>query len=152
MMALDARTIAGLAEHLETCELQARDTPKITDEHPDMDWADAYAIQVVSESMSPLHKPGDLCFIHPHRFYRDGDSIVVQKCNNVAACFLYAGIPRSGQALSLPALDENNIGKLVPRPFQQSRIVVNDQDDLNGRGRLVLHRLHGGAKFIPPLL
>ena len=44
-MALDAKTIAGLAEHLETCELQARDTLKITDEHPDMDWDDAYAIQ-----------------------------------------------------------------------------------------------------------
>ena len=44
-MALDARTIAGLAEHLEICELQARDTPKITDEHPGMDWDDAYAIQ-----------------------------------------------------------------------------------------------------------
>jgi len=44
-MALDAKTIAGLAEHLETCQLQARDTTKITDEHPDMDWDDAYAIQ-----------------------------------------------------------------------------------------------------------
>lgn len=44
-MALDPSTIAGLAEHLEACELQARDTPKITDEHPDMDWDDAYAIQ-----------------------------------------------------------------------------------------------------------
>jgi 2-oxo-3-hexenedioate decarboxylase len=44
-MALDAKTIAGLAEHLETCELQARDTPRITDEHPAMDWDDAYAIQ-----------------------------------------------------------------------------------------------------------
>ena len=44
-MALDAPTVAGLAEHLETCELQARDTPKITDEHPGMDWDDAYAIQ-----------------------------------------------------------------------------------------------------------
>ena len=44
-MALDAHTIAGLAEHLETCELQARDTQKITDEHPTMDWDDAYAIQ-----------------------------------------------------------------------------------------------------------
>jgi len=44
-VALDAKTIAGLAEHLETCELQARDTPKITDEHPGMDWDDAYAIQ-----------------------------------------------------------------------------------------------------------
>ncbi|CAG1017904.1 2-oxo-3-hexenedioate decarboxylase [Burkholderiaceae bacterium] len=44
-MKLDAHTIAGLAEHLETCELKARDTPKITDEHPGMDWDDAYAIQ-----------------------------------------------------------------------------------------------------------
>jgi 2-oxo-3-hexenedioate decarboxylase len=44
-MTLDASTIAGLAEHLETCELQARDTPKITDEHPGMTWDDAYAIQ-----------------------------------------------------------------------------------------------------------
>jgi len=44
-MALDKQTVASLAEHLEICELQARDTAKITDEHPDMDWDDAYAIQ-----------------------------------------------------------------------------------------------------------
>ena len=44
-MALPQNIIDQLAEHLETCELKARDTPKITDEHPDMDWDDAYAIQ-----------------------------------------------------------------------------------------------------------
>jgi len=44
-MKLDERTIAALAEHLEMCELRARDTPKITDEHPEIDWDDAYAIQ-----------------------------------------------------------------------------------------------------------
>ena len=44
-MPLDTATIAQLAEHLENCELQAHDTPKITDDHPDMDWDDAYAIQ-----------------------------------------------------------------------------------------------------------
>lgn len=44
-MPLDKTTIAGLAEHLERCQLEARDTPKITDEHPGMDWDDAYAIQ-----------------------------------------------------------------------------------------------------------
>ncbi|HUN90953.1 MAG TPA: 2-oxo-3-hexenedioate decarboxylase [Burkholderiaceae bacterium] len=44
-MKLDAQTIAGLAEHLETCQLEVRDTPKITDRHPEMDWDDAYAIQ-----------------------------------------------------------------------------------------------------------
>lgn len=44
-MKLDQKTIARLAEHLESCELQARDTLKITDEHPEMDWDDAYAIQ-----------------------------------------------------------------------------------------------------------
>lgn len=44
-MALNPDTIAQLAEHLETCELQTHDTPKITDAHPDMDWDDAYAIQ-----------------------------------------------------------------------------------------------------------
>ena len=44
-MALDKNTIAGLAERLETCQLQARDTSKITDDHPDMDWDDAYAVQ-----------------------------------------------------------------------------------------------------------
>ncbi len=44
-MALDSATIAGLAEHLERCQLEARDTLKITDEHPGMDWGDAYAIQ-----------------------------------------------------------------------------------------------------------
>lgn len=44
-MALDQANILRLAEHLETCELEARDTPKITDEFPDMSWDDAYAIQ-----------------------------------------------------------------------------------------------------------
>jgi 2-oxo-3-hexenedioate decarboxylase len=44
-MKLDPSTIAALAERLENCELQAQDTTKITDDHPDMDWDDAYAIQ-----------------------------------------------------------------------------------------------------------
>jgi len=44
-MKLDQATIARLAEHLENCELEARDATKITDDHPDMDWDDAYAIQ-----------------------------------------------------------------------------------------------------------
>ena len=46
-MALSPETIAQLAEHLENCQLQAKDTPKITTDHPDMDWDDAYAIQDV---------------------------------------------------------------------------------------------------------
>lgn len=41
----DVNTVAALAEHLESCQLQARDTPNITDEYPGMDWDDAYAIQ-----------------------------------------------------------------------------------------------------------
>jgi 2-oxo-3-hexenedioate decarboxylase len=44
-MKLDKATIEKLAEHLENCELEARDTLKITDDHPGMDWDDAYAIQ-----------------------------------------------------------------------------------------------------------
>jgi 2-oxo-3-hexenedioate decarboxylase len=44
-MKLDQATILHLAEHLENCELEARDTPKVTDQYPDMDWDDAYAIQ-----------------------------------------------------------------------------------------------------------
>jgi len=44
-MKLNPKTIAGLAEHLESAELNARDVTKITDDHPEMDWDDAYAIQ-----------------------------------------------------------------------------------------------------------
>ena len=44
-MKLDKKTIDRLAEHLENAELQAKDVLKITDDHPDMDWDDAYAIQ-----------------------------------------------------------------------------------------------------------
>lgn len=44
-MKLDKSIIAKLAEHLENCELEAHDTVKITDEYPEMDWDDAYAIQ-----------------------------------------------------------------------------------------------------------
>ena len=44
-MNLTPDTIAQLAEHLDNCQRNAQDTPKITDQHPDMDWDDAYAIQ-----------------------------------------------------------------------------------------------------------
>ncbi|MHB1668407.1 2-oxo-3-hexenedioate decarboxylase [Thiomonas sp.] len=44
-MTLPAQAIADLARHLDTCASQARDTVKITDAHPEMDWDDAYAIQ-----------------------------------------------------------------------------------------------------------
>lgn len=44
-MNLHAEEIAKLAELLESCELGARDTTKITDDHPHMDSEDAYAIQ-----------------------------------------------------------------------------------------------------------
>lgn len=43
-MALDKATIEQLAEHLETAELEARDVVKITDDHPDLDLADAYRV------------------------------------------------------------------------------------------------------------
>ncbi|MCM2342499.1 2-oxo-3-hexenedioate decarboxylase [Rhodoferax sp.] len=44
-MKLDTQTINALADRLENCQLKQQDTPKITDDHPDMDWDDAYAIQ-----------------------------------------------------------------------------------------------------------
>ena len=44
-MNLEKKTVAGLAEHLENAELKASDVTKITDDHPEMDWIDAYAIQ-----------------------------------------------------------------------------------------------------------
>ena len=44
-MTLDDTTISGLAAHLEAAELNVRDVTKITDDHPGMDWEDAYAIQ-----------------------------------------------------------------------------------------------------------
>jgi len=44
-MNLDAATVARLAEHLENAELTRTAVPKVTDDHPDMDWEDAYAVQ-----------------------------------------------------------------------------------------------------------
>jgi 2-oxo-3-hexenedioate decarboxylase len=44
-MNLSAQTIAMLADRLEQAELTATAVTKITDEHPGMDWEDAYAIQ-----------------------------------------------------------------------------------------------------------
>lgn len=44
-MKLDTSTIERLAAHLDDCHVGARDTTKITDENPDMDWDDAYAVQ-----------------------------------------------------------------------------------------------------------
>ena len=44
-MALDRNTIEQLAAHVEAAEIEARDITKITDDYPQMDWDDAYAIQ-----------------------------------------------------------------------------------------------------------
>ena len=44
-MKLDSNTINALADRLEGCQLAQKDTTKITDDHPEMDWDDAYAIQ-----------------------------------------------------------------------------------------------------------
>ena len=44
-MTLDHPTLAQLAEYVENAELNAHDISKITDDHPEMDWDDAYAIQ-----------------------------------------------------------------------------------------------------------
>ncbi len=44
-MTLDDNTVKALAERLETAERERRAITKITDEYPDLDWDDAYAIQ-----------------------------------------------------------------------------------------------------------
>jgi len=44
-MSLDPSTIEKLAEHLETAELERQAVTKITDDYPEMDWDDAYAVQ-----------------------------------------------------------------------------------------------------------
>ncbi|MGE8407576.1 MAG: 2-oxo-3-hexenedioate decarboxylase [Pseudomonas sp.] len=44
-MPLNTQTIEHLARHLENAERSVSAVHKITDDHPDMDWQDAYAIQ-----------------------------------------------------------------------------------------------------------
>lgn len=46
-MQLDKNTIEKLAEHVENGELKRTAISKITNDYPDMDWEDAYAIQDV---------------------------------------------------------------------------------------------------------
>jgi len=45
MSTLSREQVESLSEHLESAELQARAVHKITDDYPDMDFEDAYAIQ-----------------------------------------------------------------------------------------------------------
>lgn len=49
-MLLDSALISKLAAHLERCEIEARETHKITDDHPEMDLEDAYAVQYAIRS------------------------------------------------------------------------------------------------------
>ena len=44
-MTLEQATIRQLAEHLENAELNRQPVTKITDDYPDLDWDDAYAVQ-----------------------------------------------------------------------------------------------------------
>ena len=46
---------------------------------------DAYALYVVGDSMSPLHRPGDICCVHPGRPCQPGDSIIIQVKNGPTA-------------------------------------------------------------------
>jgi len=54
-MPMSPTTIQALADHLESAELKARDVVKITDEHPEMDFADAYAIQYAIRANKLAH-------------------------------------------------------------------------------------------------
>ncbi|MCS4502450.1 2-hydroxyhexa-2,4-dienoate hydratase [wastewater metagenome] len=45
MSTLSSEQIEALSEHLDAAEVQARAVPKITDDYPDMDFEDAYAVQ-----------------------------------------------------------------------------------------------------------
>lgn len=45
MSTLSQEQIKQLAEHLESAQLECREVIKITDDHPDMDFEDAYAVQ-----------------------------------------------------------------------------------------------------------
>lgn len=45
MTTLNEQQIQELAEHLENAQLECHDVHKITDDFPDMDFADAYAVQ-----------------------------------------------------------------------------------------------------------
>ena len=48
---------------------------------------DAYAVFISGDSMKPLHSPGDLRFVHPHKPPRAGDSVIVQtRESGDAAC------------------------------------------------------------------
>ena len=49
-MTLDQAIIEQLAEHVENAELKREEIVKITDDYPDMDWEDAYAIQYAIRS------------------------------------------------------------------------------------------------------
>lgn len=40
---------------------------------------DLYALEVRGDSMSPKYEPGDIIYVHPHRVYRSGDSVVIQE-------------------------------------------------------------------------
>lgn len=44
---LSKADVQKLAEHLENCQLEVRDTPKITEAHPNMTMSDAYDVQYV---------------------------------------------------------------------------------------------------------
>ncbi len=45
MSVLSSEQVEALAVHLESAELEARAVAKVTDDHPQMDFADAYAVQ-----------------------------------------------------------------------------------------------------------
>ena len=57
-MTLDPKTIDALAQLLDECQCGVRDTEKVTNRYPDMDWEDAYAVQaaILGRKLARGHK------------------------------------------------------------------------------------------------
>ena len=57
-MTLDPQTIDALAALLDECQRNVRDTEKVTNRYPDMDWEDAYAVQaaILARKLARGHK------------------------------------------------------------------------------------------------
>jgi hypothetical protein len=130
-------------EDVETTELRLADVLDYIARPPSLaDDLEAYAVEIVGDSMAPRYEPGEHAFVSPKAAVRPGDDVIVQLANP----------PRAGSDLS-GTVTEVLIKRLVKRganfielrqfnPEQTFRVPI-ERVARDPRGKYAIHRVRG---------
>ena len=139
-MALNSTTIEQLAEHVEQAQRHAQAIPKLTNEYPDLDLSDGYAIQ-------------DALRV---RYQQRGENIVGFKCGLTSkAKMAQMGVNEPGYGFLSSAMQCENHSKILLKelvhPRVEAEIALIFGRDISGPGCTAADVLQATAYIAPAL-